>query len=276
MRVHILQMDTVWEDKAENRRRIAAALDAALGREPGHAAGYPPGSAGNSAAPLVLLPEMSLTGFTMDADAHGDMAAADADREFFAALAARHSAALVAGYADVPDTIELQAARNLAGAWGPDGARLAEYQKNYPFSLSGEDMAYAAGSETASFETGGMSFALAICYDLRFPELFRRQAGQVDGYIVIANWPAKRAEHWRTLLRARAIENQAWVIGVNRIGVDGYGVEYSGDSVIIDPFGGILAEAGSGEPVLSADIDPDRVAEVRERYPFLADRKSGN
>jgi predicted amidohydrolase len=94
-----------------------------------------------------------------------------------------------------------------------------------------------------------------------------------DCYVVVANWPAARRHHWRSLLVARAIENQAYVVGVNRVGTDGGGLEYAGDSMIVDPLGEVLASAAGGETVLVADVDPETVAGVRARFPFLADRR---
>ncbi len=121
---------------------------------------------------------------------------------------------------------------------------------------------------------GGVRLGLFVCFDLRFAPDFWGLAPDVDAYLVVANWPAVRREHWRTLLRARAIENQAWMIGVNRIG-DGGGLAYAGDSAIIDPLGQVVADAPENtETVLVADVDPTMVTDVRSRFPFLADRTS--
>ena len=112
-----------------------------------------------------------------------------------------------------------------------------------------------------------------MCYDLRFADEFWALADTTDCYVVPANWPAARREHWMTLLRARAIENQAYVVGVNRVG-EGGRLQYSGDSMIVDPFGEILAQAADEETVIAADIDPKRVQSVRSEYPFLQDRRT--
>jgi predicted amidohydrolase len=111
-----------------------------------------------------------------------------------------------------------------------------------------------------------------VCYDLRFPEPFRTAAADTDVYAVVANWPDERREHWRTLLRARAIENQAYVVGVNRVG-DGGRLHYAGDSAAISPLGEVLAEGDDRERVLFADIDPATVARLRSRFPALDDRR---
>jgi predicted amidohydrolase len=118
----------------------------------------------------------------------------------------------------------------------------------------------------------GVRCSFFVCYDLRFADEFWTLAQQTDCYVLPANWPAARREHWMALLRARAIENQAYVVGVNRVG-DGGRLHYSGDSMIVDPFGEVVAQAGATETTITADIDPARVESVRTEYPFLQDRR---
>jgi predicted amidohydrolase len=156
---------------------------------------------------------------------------------------------------------------------GPNGA-LHHYDKLHPFSYSGENEHYRAGDRTVTVDVDGLRVTPFVCYDLRFADDFWAEAGHTDLYVVVANWPAARREHWSTLLRARAIENQAYVLGVNRVG-EGDGIAYSGDSVIVDPFGEVLAAANRDvEQTITADVDPERVREVRSRYPFLRDRRT--
>jgi len=151
---------------------------------------------------------------------------------------------------------------------------LHRYDKMHPFSYSGENQHYRGGEMTISVDVEGVHVTPFVCYDLRFADDFWAEAKHTDLYVIVANWPGSRREHWQTLLRARAIENQAYVLGVNRVGV-GDGVEYTGDSRIIDPFGELLAEAEPGvEQTIAADIRPERVLEVRTRYPFLRDRRT--
>ena len=114
--------------------------------------------------------------------------------------------------------------------------------------------------------------SLFVCYDLRFADEFWGVADQTDLYVVPANWPAARRHHWRSLLVARAIENQAYVVGVNRVGHGGK-LDYAGDSAIIDPMGEVLATAAGIETVLVADVDPAMVTATRAQYPFMADRR---
>ena len=119
----------------------------------------------------------------------------------------------------------------------------------------------------------GLRVTPFVCYDLRFADVFWRAAPDTDVYLVPANWPSPRREHWRTLLRARAIENQAYVVGVNRVGTAGDGTEHAGDSRIVGPTGELLATAAGVETVLVADVDAAEVAATRDRFRFMADRR---
>ena len=153
----------------------------------------------------------------------------------------------------------------------PDGA-VHRYAKIHPFSYGREHEHYAPGREFLQVDVEGIRCAFFVCYDLRFADEFWALALDTDCYVVPANWPAPRREHWTTLLRARAIENQAYVVGVNRVGTGGR-LEYDGDSMIVDPFGEILADGGNRETIISADVDAARVCAVRAEYPFLLDRR---
>jgi predicted amidohydrolase len=155
---------------------------------------------------------------------------------------------------------------------GPDGS-LVTYDKIHPFSYAGEHEHFAAGQERITVDIDGVRVTPFVCYDLRFADEFWAMAAGTDCYVVVANWPAARRVHWQALLAARAIENQAYVVGVNRVG-EGGGVRYAGDSRIVDPSGDVLAAASGIETILLADVDPAVVAETRARYPFLADRRS--
>jgi omega-amidase len=154
----------------------------------------------------------------------------------------------------------------------PDGA-LHRYAKIHPFTYAGEEQHYAAGDRHVAVDVDGLRVGLFVCYDLRFADEFWAMAPDVDAYVVPANWPESRREHWRALLVARAIENQAYVIGVNRVG-EGDGLAYAGDSRIVDPLGRVVAEAAGSEALLIADVDPAVVADTRKRFPFLRDRRS--
>ena len=142
-----------------------------------------------------------------------------------------------------------------------------------PFTFAGEHENYRAGNQPVTIEILGIRTSLFICYDLRFADVFWELAPDTDLYLVVANWPSTRSEHWKSLLRSRAIENQAYVVGVNRVG-EGDGLSYQGDSAIIDPLGEVLQEASSGEEeILIADIEVEKVSEVRDAFPFMNDRR---
>ena len=147
----------------------------------------------------------------------------------------------------------------------------SKYRKIHPFSFTGEDRFYDAGSEPVITDIKGTSFGLTGCYDLRFPELYRFYGRQgVSGIINIANWPVQRIDHWTSLLKARAIENQCFVIAVNRTGKDKTN-NYNGRSKIIDPSGTQLVEMKSNAQFEITAIDLRAVAETRKMYPFLQD-----
>lgn len=166
------------------------------------------------------------------------------------------------------------AARNKALVFEPAGELIGFYAKMRPFSPGGESDHYVAGAKPMTFRSGEWGISPFICYDLRFPELFRAAAAahQPELYLVIANWPEKRITHWVRLLQARAIENQAYVVGVNRVGSDPAYV-YNGRSVIVDFNGEIIVEAGAGEGVIQGELDLEPLRKYRQGLPFLQDLK---
>lgn len=251
MRIAGLQMDIAWEDPQKN---LAAARRLAT-------------SAKDAGARLIVLPEMFATGFSMDAEKTA--ASAEMIREGVAAIARDLRAWMIAGYAETVGT----AFRNAAGVFDPDGKTAAVYHKIHPFSLAREHEHYEGGQSLATIDIDGVRTTPIVCYDLRFPEPFRIAASDTDLFCVIANWPDVRRFAWRSLLTARAIENQCYLLGINRVGT-GDGMVYSGDSVIHDPFGESLASAAKVESIVMADIDPGVVTDVRRKLTFLADRRA--
>src|SRR4051812_4363161 len=254
LRIALVQMDLAWENPEENHRRAAKHLDDAAAR----------------GAKLVLLPEMFSTGFSMEPDRVAQ--APGGISEGF--LVERAAALGVWILASVPEKEKGAArARNVALLVSPSPrSEVTRYAKIHPFSYAGEDKHYEAGDRVVTVEVEGVRVTPFVCYDLRFPEPFRVAARETDLFCVVANWPDPRREHWRTLLRARAIENQAYVVGVNRVGSIG-NLTYVGDSAIIDPLGQVLAEGGPDEQILSAQVDAVGVARVRQEFPFLPDRR---
>ncbi|GGI07930.1 nitrilase-related carbon-nitrogen hydrolase [Egicoccus halophilus] len=254
MRIAAVQHDIVWEDREATLR----ALD---GRVAAAAAG---------GARLVAFSEMFATGFSMNT--HTTAEPLDGPiATWMAEQASRHdvwvagSLALQAEEHDLPVNALLLVS--------PDG-RHHRYDKIQPFRYAGEHERFAAGKAPLTVDVEGVRLGLFVCYDLRFADEFWAVARDTDAYLVVANWPAARRHHWRTLLDARAIENQAYVVGVNRVG-EGGGLRYTGDSRVVDPLGETLVSAAGSETVLFADLDPAVVARVRTDLPFLPDRRTG-
>ncbi len=254
MRVALIQMDIALGRPEQNRKRAAALVrEAAQG------------------ADLVMLPEMWTTGYCLP-----DLAGKLADREgeptgaFLAKLARECGVYLVGSVADERDG----RIYNRATVYGPDGARLAAYDKVHLVPMMDEHRYLAPGAALGMADLGGVRAGLAICYDLRFPELFRTLAlAGAQLMLIPAEWPAQRASHWRTLLTARAIENQCFVLGCNRVGRDAANA-FAGSSMVVDPMGNVLAEAGEQEErILRAEIDLAEVQRVRERIPVFRDRR---
>jgi predicted amidohydrolase len=221
-------------------------------------------------AELVALTEMYSTGFTMASDRVAEPPGG-VSAVFLAEMAARHGVWLAASI-PTADATRPRPVNRLVLV-GPRGEH-HEYDKLHPFSFAGEHESYAAGVELVTVDLGGVRLSPFVCYDLRFADEFWAVAPGTDCYLVVANWPASRRHHWRSLLVARAIENQAYVVGVNRVGADGNGLAYAGDSMIIDPLGEVLASASEVETIVLADVDPRVVTDVRARFPFMADRRS--
>ena len=242
-------MDIAWEDKKANFARVEE-LVAAANPEQGS---------------LIVLPEMFATGFSMNVEAIHEKEGGPIE-EFARNLAKKRRSTVVAGV-----VTRAQKGANQAVVFSPEGKLLTRYTKIHPFSLGGELEHYDRGSLLAEFEWNGLKVAPFICYDLRFPEVFRAAtAAGAEMLVVIANWPSKREQHWVTLLQARAIENLAYVVGVNRAGKDPKHV-YPGRSLIVNPHGIIEVDAGAGEMVISATIDPGAVLGWREQFPALRD-----
>lgn len=153
----------------------------------------------------------------------------------------------------------------------PQGEVLSDYVKIHPFSYSGEDRYFAKGDATAHFTLEGIPFSHFICYDLRFPEIFQAVSGQAHVIIVAADWPGSRREHWKCLLRARAIENQCYILGVNTVGSQN-GLTYTGDSCVIRPDGTVAAELSDEEGLIYYDLIDD-VPDYRQAFPVKQDRR---
>ena len=256
--VHLVQFDIAWEDKEANYRRVEALLEIA----------------GVRAGDLVVLPELFDTGFSFRLERTVDDGAT---RDFLRGLASRLGATVHGSLTALGDD---ERGRNRVVACGPGGEVLAEYDKIHPFSYGRETERFTGGDAIAAYDwrwgdadEESLRIGCAVCYDLRFPELFRAEmlAG-AQAFALGANWPAPRAAHWRALAIARAIENQAFVFAVNRCGADPH-LAYAGGSICIDPKGAVLAEAGDEERVVSASIDAAALRAWRDEFPAWRDAR---
>jgi predicted amidohydrolase len=217
----------------------------------------------------VLLTETFSTGFSMTpgiGEPEGGPSA-----QFLAGQAAEHGVWVGGTCPEVAADGELP--YNSFVLAGPDGTT-HRYRKLHPFTHAGEHERFRAGEKPTTVEIGGLRITPFVCYDLRFANVFWEAGPATDVYLVPANWPSPRRHHWQTLLQARAIENQAYVVGVNRVGADGNGLEHLGDSRIVSPMGELLATASCVETIVLADVDAAEVATTREKFAFLPDRRA--
>lgn len=253
MKIALGQMNIAWESWNENVR-TAHALAA---------------ESAQRGATLLILPEMFNSGFSMNVESIAEpVDGRTATR--LASVAAEHEIEIIAGLA-IADTDGDR--YNSALIFDIEGNIKGRFDKLHPFSHAREDQYYRPGHRQVVFDLQGAPASIFICYDLRFPEVFRSVAREALIVFVIASWPALRQEHWDSLLRARSIENQCFVVGVNRIGTDGNDIVYDGGSVVFDPQGETVARAGAQEELLVVDIEAGEALEVRSAFPFLTDKR---
>lgn len=249
MKIYGCQLDIAWEDKPANFQKVLHLLKEAR-PEPGS---------------LIFLPEMFATGFSMNVAAVADDGAT---MKFLGECATSLGLYIAGGFVT---RAENGKGRNELLVVAPEGKFISQYAKIHPFTFGQESIHYVGGDKICTFPWAGTTVSPFICYDLRFPEIFRRaMRGGAEVLAVIANWPVAREEHWITLLRARAIENQTYVIGVNRCGRDPQ-FTYSGRSLIVDPHGKVIADAGSKECIFGTEIDIPALREYRKAFPILGD-----
>ncbi len=246
--VTVVQPDVVWHDAEANRERLRRMLDA-----------RPPAAGG-----LIVLPETVATGFTSDVEFASDTPDG-ATARWFGDLAAEFDCHVTGGLIATDPLTGL--GLNQAVTMSPDGVEVGRYSKMHRFPLSREADTFASGEDVEPFDIGGATVCPLVCYDLRFPETWRRGVGS-HVFLCIANWPASRMHHWHALLRARAIENQAFVVGVNRTGTDP-AVQYVGGSAIYDHDGRALMEMDERPTVATATLDLSAQRTFRRKLPFL-------
>lgn len=263
LRVAALQTDLAWEDAESNIDRIQGHLNRLT-----------------NPTDLIVLPEMWATGFTMNPDAFACVLRGnweDDEHGWPAPLAAMRAWA-AAQDAAVIGSLSCRLEGSSEGAvnrcfFVPPMGRVQCYDKRHLFGFAGEPAAYAPGADRVVVDWRGWRILLQVCYDLRFPVFSRNQATDpYDAAVYVANWPAVRVEAWSKLLLARAIENQCYVVGVNRVGKDGNGIEHTGQSALVDAYGNISAALPpSGEGWIYAAWDRDEIERYREKFPVLRD-----
>ncbi len=249
LRVSLLQQPLLWHDGAANRARFAELLRPLAGQ-----------------TDLVVLPETFTTGFSMEVERLGEPPGGPTSA-WLLQLAAQLDAVITGSVITCDGGHYYN--RLL---WASPGGELRHYDKRHLFRMGREHEHFTAGRAPWSVLWRGLSICPLVCYDLRFPVFSRRRPElDYDLLLYVANWPAPRADAWRQLLRARAIENQAYVVGVNRVGSDGHGVAHAGDSAAIDFRGRPLAEAGNVPALLTVELPREPLAQFREKFPAHLD-----
>ena len=249
MKIAIFQYAPVWEDKEANMQKLRDMAAAA-----------------NCSGGLMVFPELTLTGFTMRSRSFAEDSEGPTTM-FFSELARKYRAHVFGGLIKAESGKFYNCLLHLDN----NGVLRSVYRKIHPFSFSGENRFYKGGRQAVITRVGEVETGMTICFDLRFPELYRHYGKARTPLIInIANWPSSRIYHWETLLEARAIENQCFVVGANRVGNDRKNA-YNGHSMVIHPFGEQILQAGGEEGVYTVDVDINEVMRVRSKYPFLDD-----
>lgn len=248
-----IQTDLHWEDKAANLRHFEERIFSLSGP-----------------AEVVVLPEMFSTGFSMRPEA----------------LAEKMDGPTISWMRDVAARKKIILTGSIIAedegyyfnrlVWMLPNGQYGCYDKRHRFAYAGEDACYTAGSKRLIASVKGWRVLLLVCYDLRFPVWSRQhpsegQDHEYDLIIYVANWPERRSHAWKTLLQARAIENQSYVVGVNRTGDDGHAIRHSGDSMIVDPLGEVVYHAADRDEVFTLTLQKDDLTRIRDRFPFWKD-----
>ena len=257
MKLALAQLDIVWEDKTKNKETAIQFIK----------------HASTENVDIIFFPEMTLTGFSMNTSLIGE----DNNEtvEFFKEMSSKFNIFIGFGYVEGKTNSKNKyyvVAPPVVHGDVPQGNDLVNYTKIHPFSFGCETEFYQSGNEINYFNAFNFTIAPFICYDLRFPEIFQIASKSATLITVAANWPIDRREHWITLLKARAMENQCYIVGINRIG-EGNGLSYSGDSMIVDPLGNVISSLYMDEGLVIADIFEENVTQIREKFRLKEDRK---
>jgi predicted amidohydrolase len=250
LRVSLVQTDLVWENPSANCAQLEEKL-AALG----------------GSTDVVVLPEMFASGFSMS-ETGAEIGKGPALQ--WMQVQANRLGALIVGSLKVKQQNSFY---NRLYAVQPDGT-YSSYDKRHLFRMGDEHKFYQSGDQRVIVSYKGWNIALFICYDLRFPVWSRNVSMAYDAAIYVANWPAPRANAWRTLLQARAIENLAYVVGVNRVGTDANALAYAGDSLLVDFKGDLVLDLKSKDQILTSELSLESLAEFRAKFPAHLDADS--
>lgn len=253
MKMALAQLDIVWEDKGANKLKCENLAQ----------------QASEANVDLLLFPEMTLTGFTMNVAMMGEDKNGDSTL-WFQSLAKKYKLAL--GFGVVERLQESGRGKNNYIIVDEDGKVLSTYSKIHPFSFGQEAIHYQGGSNLSIINFKQWVLSTFICYDLRFPEIFQAASKKASIITIAANWPEERIQHWEILLKARAIENQCYIAGVNRTGW-GNNIKYSGSSMVVDPLGNVICQGGTEEALIVCEIDIEKVYNIRETFKLKQDRQ---
>lgn len=250
MIIGIAQINITWEDCTENMKKVEDFVR----------------KASEDKVELILFPEMTLTGFTMDINKL--FLSEDEIISWIKKVAKDSNINIGLGFAIKVD----EKGKNKYAVISKEGKVLSMYTKIHPFSYGGENDKYYSGDEICICTINEFKITSFICYDLRFPEIFQIASKEAQIITVAASWPKSREQHWITLLKARAIENQCYVIGINRVGT-GDGLQYNGASIFVSPSGEILNEINSEEALIIMDLEIGKIREVKDRFDIKKDRR---
>jgi len=253
MKIAIVSFNQIWENKHENMISCIAYIKKAVSLN----------------SEIIIFPEMTLTGFSMKSHEIAECIDNSETIDFFKSLAKEYAITITFGMV----LISPQKPTNNLIVISPLGKILVNYAKIHPFSFLLEDKYYSKGNELAQCIINNIPFGFTICYDLRFPEIFQALSKQSEIIVTIANWPEARKDHWETLLKARAIENQCVCIGVNRIGEDGNGITYTKSSSVFNQSGQRIQSEISENELHVFDINTSQINEERQRFPLKNDRR---
>lgn len=270
LRISTIQTALHWEDKAANLRMLEEKIRGIKEK-----------------TEIVVLPEMFNTGFSMQPEKFAEPMEGET-LAWMRRMAAERKVVLTGSFA--AKDLAAQSGQILSGqilssafnrlVWMLPNGQFGVYDKRHLFAFAGEDQHYTAGNKRLIASVKGWKINLQVCYDLRFPVWARQspallkengQEAEYDVLIYVANWPERRSHAWKTLLQARAIENQCYVVGVNRVGNDGNGIYHSGDSMVVDPSGEVLYTKKDEEDVHTVTLDKTHLETVRQKLPFLKD-----